>query len=279
MSERYRLLALDLDGTLLDHQGQVRPRDRAAIAALQARGVAVTINTGRLAVGSMGAARACEIAGPIGCCDGSHLYDAGRQATIAHHPIPEDAGHLLDELVGGEQLTRYVFSTERVFCDGGGHRFADYVRAWSPEIAELTALSTRSGAWDPHTALAQLVIGPPPLIAAAVDAVAAQLGGLHAVRFPLRFFPGTEAPTEAMLVRLRGPSKGTALAELCAHHRISLEEAVAVGDWWNDVPMFEVAGRSFAMAQAPAGVKAAASDALDDEAASIADVIARCWPS
>jgi hypothetical protein len=272
-SRPYRLLALDLDGTLLDRQGEVRPRDRAAIEALRARGGVVTINTGRLAIGSMGAARACEIAGPIGCCDGSHLYDAGRQATITHHPIPEDAGHLLDELVGGADLTRYVFSTERVFCDGAGHRFADYVRAWSPEIAELGALSTRSGAWDPQTALAQLVIGPPEPIATAVAAIGIQLSALHAVHFPLAFLPGNEA----LLVRVRGPSKGTALAELCAHHDVTLDEAVAVGDWWNDVPMFEVAGRSFAMPQAPAGVKAVASDVLD-EGATIADVIARCWP-
>jgi hydroxymethylpyrimidine pyrophosphatase-like HAD family hydrolase len=160
-----------------------------------------------------------------------------------------------------------------VFCDSGGHRFADYVRAWSPEIAELAALSTRSGAWAPETALAQLVIGPASAIAAAVAAVADQLDALHAVHFPLSFSPGNEA----MLVRVRGPSKGTALAELCAHHGVGLDEAVVAGDWWNDVPMFEVAGRSFAMPQAPEGVKAKASDVLE-EAATIADVIARCWP-
>jgi hydroxymethylpyrimidine pyrophosphatase-like HAD family hydrolase len=268
----YRLLALDLDGTLLNRQGVVAERDRAAIASLQARGVVVTINTGRLVVGAMGAARACEIRGPIGCCDGSHLYDVSRDATIAHHPLPEDACHLLDELVGGSELTRYVFSTERAFCNLGGQRFADYVCSWSPDLAELEDLSTRGGAWHPHDALAQLVIGAPALIAAAAEAVATRLAGLYAVSFPVNFLPGHHA----MLVRMRGPSKGTALGELCAHYGIALDEAVVAGDWWNDVPMFEVAGRSFAMAGAPEEVKDLATDRLPP-GAGVADLIDLCW--
>jgi hypothetical protein len=36
-----------------------------------------------------------------------------------------------------------------------------------------------------------------------------------------------------------------------------------VGDWLNDLPMFQVAGRSFAMGQAPDAVKSAATDVLD----------------
>jgi HAD superfamily hydrolase (TIGR01484 family) len=279
MSSPYRLLALDLDGTLLDRQGNVAARDRAAIAALQARGVVVTINTGRLVAGTIATARACAIRGPVGCCDGSHLYDVSRQATVEHHAIPDDDCQLLDELLADPALTRYVFSTERAFCDSAGRRYADYVHAWSPELTEvddLAALSRAPLASHQHPALGQLVLGPQPIIAAAMAAIAIQLGGLYAVQFSLNsFFP----ETQGMLVRMRGPTKGTALDALCAHHQITLEEAVVVGDWWNDVPMFQVAGRSFAMPAAPGEVKAAASDQLSESTASIAHVIERCWPS
>jgi hydroxymethylpyrimidine pyrophosphatase-like HAD family hydrolase len=277
MSSPYRLLALDLDGTLLDRQGNVSARDRAAIASLQARGVVVTINTGRLVAGTIATARACDIRGPVGCCDGSHLYDVSRQATVSHHPITDEDCRLLDELLADPALTRYVFSTERAFCDGAGRRYADYVHAWSPELTEVGHLSELARAsWRAHPALGQLVLGPPSTIAAAMAAIGIQLGGLHAVQFSLNsFFPDTQA----MLVRTRGPTKGTALDALCAHHDISLEESVVVGDWWNDVPMFQVAGRSFAMPAAPGEVKAAASDPLFDSTASIAHVIERCWPS
>lgn len=281
MSKRalpFRLLALDLDGTLLDRDGAVRPADKSAIASLQARGVVVTINTGRLVAGTVATARACHIRGPVGCCDGSHLYDVTRQATVSHHAIPHDDCHLLDELLADPALTRYVFSTERAFCETAGRRYAAYVHAWSPELTEvdrLAALTRAAEGWAAHPALGQLVLGSPERIAAAMAAISIQLGGLYAVQFSLSsFFPDTQG----MLVRLRGPTKGTALDALCAHHDVPVEESVVVGDWWNDVPMFQRAGRSYAMPGAPAEVKAAASESLAP-AATIADVIARCWPS
>ena len=71
----YRLLALDLDGTLLRHDKTVDPRDIAAIRALREDGVAITIVTGRMHSGSVEAARACGIEGLIACVEGSHLVE------------------------------------------------------------------------------------------------------------------------------------------------------------------------------------------------------------
>ena len=84
----------------------------------------------------------------------------------------------------------------------------------------------------------------------------------------------------AVMVRAAGPTKGTALAELCRRAGISLAQAVAVGDWINDVPMFEVAGRSFAMGTAPDDVRAKATDVLSATALAgggIAEAIRRSW--
>ncbi len=53
-----------------------------------------------------------------------------------------------------------------------------------------------------------------------------------------------------------------------------------MGDWINDVPMFRVAGRSFAMRQAPDTVKAHATDQLEadvSEGGGIAEAIRRAW--
>jgi hydroxymethylpyrimidine pyrophosphatase-like HAD family hydrolase len=49
---------------------------------------------------------------------------------------------------------------------------------------------------------------------------------------------------------------------VAAHYGCTIEETVCVGDWLNDVSMFGVAGRSFAMGQAPDEVKRAASVVL-----------------
>jgi hydroxymethylpyrimidine pyrophosphatase-like HAD family hydrolase len=65
-----------------------------------------------------------------------------------------------------------------------------------------------------------------------------------------------------MVVRTAGVDKGTAIEWIARHHGVTLAEVVVVGDWLNDVPMMKAAGRSFAMAQSPAAVKAAATDVL-----------------
>ena len=99
---------------------------------------------------------------------------------------------------------------------------------------------------------------------------------LFSVSFAVSQVPGKHA----VLVRTAGPTKGTALRELCRLIGCSTNESVAIGDWVNDVPMFEVAGRSFAMGGAPEHVSAKATDRLTAIAGSgggIAEAIRRAW--
>jgi hydroxymethylpyrimidine pyrophosphatase-like HAD family hydrolase len=72
-------------------------------------------------------------------------------------------------------------------------------------------------------------------------------------------------------VRAQAPacSKGVALASLASRLGVAREDVAAVGDWWNDLPMLAWAGRSFAMAHAPAGVCEAAGDVVSSVAAAI----------
>jgi hydroxymethylpyrimidine pyrophosphatase-like HAD family hydrolase len=78
--------------------------------------------------------------------------------------------------------------------------------------------------------------------------------------FPLR--RGPHVGVWALIVRAAGGTKGTAMKWIAEHEGVDLADTVCVGDWVNDVPMFEVAGRSFAMGQAPDEVKSKATDVL-----------------
>src|SRR5882762_7555696 len=69
----FKLLAIDLDGTLLDHAGEANDTDVQAIRRLKARGIKVTILTGRLFSGTRPSAELLGIDGPVGCADGSHV--------------------------------------------------------------------------------------------------------------------------------------------------------------------------------------------------------------
>ncbi len=267
----YRLLALDLDGTLLRADHSVDPRDVAAIAELQAAGVTVTIVTGRLHSGATDAARACAIEGAIACVEGSHLIELATGTTLAHHPMDEDLAALLRTATSDHGLAGFVFEAGTIHHDRAGAPYAGYVRTWSPNLRVAD-----DGLIWPEGPLATVAIGAPAAVAAAHAAVRAHADRLYAVTFAVHAYPGTHA----LLVRAAGPTKGTALTELCRVTGCELADAVAVGDWVNDVPMFEVAGRSFAMGSAHDAVRAKATDQLSTPAGAgggIAEAIRRAW--
>ena len=258
----YRLLALDLDGTLLQHDGSIHRRDLDAIERVQRSGVLVTIATGRMFSGARDAAERIGAEGPMVCVDGSHLLASRQGDPLAHHGIAGDDARLLRQLVHEHQTASYLFAQERIVHDDRGHDFASYVATWSPNL-EVASRTTEHPLWEHDDGvLAALTLGPEGTIASLCLALEAQLG--HAVTvasFQVKRAPGTSAA----LIRAKGHDKGTGLRRLFAHHGLDPKEVVVVGDWLNDVPMFQVAGRSFAMGHAPEAVKAKATDRLRTE--------------
>lgn len=269
-SMAYRLLALDLDGTLLRSDHSVDPRDIGAIRELQAAGVTVTIATGRLHTGAIAAAEACSITGTIACVEGSHLVELATNTTILHHALTDDLRTTLRDAVTKHRLAGFVFDAQGIHHDHAGAPYAKYVSTWSPNLRVVE----EHLAWQ-TTPLATVAIGEPDAVAAAYAELTTHRD-LFAVTFAVSMCPGKHA----VLARAAGPTKGTALAELCRIVGCTTADAVAVGDWVNDIPMLQVAGRSFAMGGAPDLVRAAASDALETTAGAgggIAEAIRRAW--
>jgi Cof subfamily protein (haloacid dehalogenase superfamily) len=267
----YRLLALDLDGTLLRHDQRVDDRDVAAIAELQAAGVTVTIVTGRLHSGATGAARACAIEGAIACIEGSHLVELATSRTLVHHGMSDDVAATVRTAFTGHGLTSFVFDAGGIHHDHAGAPYARYVSTWSPNLR----LVEQDSVWQ-TVPLAAVAVGDEAAVAAAHGVLRGHADQLFSVSFSVSAVPGKHV----LLVRTAGPTKGTALTELCRLAGCSLAEAVAVGDWLNDVPMFEVAGRSFAMGSSPDAVCAKATDVLARPAGAgggIAEAIRRSW--
>ena len=269
----YRLLALDLDGTLLRADHSVDPRDIAAIGELREAGVTVTIVTGRLQSGAVGAAAACAIEGAIACLEGSHLVELATGTTLAHHALGAEEAQVLRDTISAHGLAGFVFDAGGIHHDHAGAPFARYVSTWSPNLRVVE----EHLAWQ-TLPLASVAIGDPDAVAAAHAILRSHADRLFSVCFPVSTAPGKHA----VLVRAAGPTKGTALAELCRSAGCALADAVAVGDWVNDIPMFEVAGRSFAMGSSPEHVRAKATDALEAVAGAgggIAEAIRRAWGS
>jgi len=181
--------------------------------------------------------------------------------TLLHHGMTGEVAALVRTAFLDHGLTSFVFDADGIHHEHAGAPYAAYIRTWSPNLRVVEDAAH----WQTEP-LAALAVGDEAAVAAAHAVLrdhAAQLFSvklrdrraieLHRAR-PRRAgragrrrrrIASRVSGKSALLVRAAGANKGTALAELCRHAGCSLAEAVAVGDWINDVPMFEVAGRSF----------------------------------
>jgi Cof subfamily protein (haloacid dehalogenase superfamily) len=256
-----KLLAVDLDGTLLDIRGVPHERDVRAVRAALAQGVRVSIVTGRLYSGTRAFVETLGLVGAVGCADGSHLVHAQSHATLMHHGMRGEAAELLRDAVARARLATFVFARDAIGHDAAGAPFVEYVATWSRDI-RFAADAYDHELWRADDGITAVVaLGARDQVTRAVEDLTRDLPtALLVAMFPVR--RGTHLGTWAIVVRAAGTTKGTAIRWIADHEGVSLEETVCVGDWINDVPMFEVAGRSFAMGQAPDEVKAKASDVL-----------------
>ncbi len=255
------LLAVDLDGTLLSPTGLPHPKDVRALRALSKTGVHVSILTGRLYSGTRATAVALGLVGPVGCVDGSHVVDASTHTTLFHHSFQGEHAIALRDGMAEAGPATFLFARDAVVHDDAGQPYLNYVSTWSTDLRKSERVAEHE-LWTAEDGVTAVVaVGTPLQIGRAVETIRSTLAGVAQVAtFPLR----GSSELWGMIVRAAGGTKGTALTWLAGHHRIPLAETVCVGDWLNDVPMFGVAGRSFAMGQAPNEVKEAATDVLEE---------------
>lgn len=273
----YKLLALDLDGTLLDRTGAASDEDVAAVRSLKARGIKVTILTGRLYSGTRESATLLGIDGPVGCADGSHIVDAKSSKTLVHRGIRGRAADRLRASLERNDLVAFLFAEDAIVHDERGAGYLPYVQTWSNDLRYAHRV-TEHALWDSDGGMTAVVaLGKEASVGATVaDIQRDATESMQVAMFPFR----RESEHWGMVARASGGTKGTALEWVSRHYGISVAETVCVGDWLNDLPMMSAGGRSFAMGQAPPEVKAAATDVLEtsiDTGGAIAEAIARAF--
>lgn len=254
---RRRLVAIDLDGTLLDGAGYVSERSRSALRAVADRGHAVVLATGRPPQ------LVAHLADPLGTTvthvvgtngtmiatfpDGQLLQLLGFPAELARRTVRRLRAH--DEELGFALATESGFAHERGFAERmpapvGTEPVDDVLGLAGSTAYKLMAFHHRRSA---HQLIDHLsaVLGE-ELVVRHLGADAVEIG------------PGTV-------------DKGSGLAWLCAHLGVEAVDVVAFGDEWNDITMLQWAGRGVAMANADEMVRAAADEVT---AANIDDGVA-----
>ncbi|MDP3276050.1 MAG: HAD family hydrolase [Deltaproteobacteria bacterium] len=271
----HKLLALDLDGTLLRRDGSVAPEDIDAIQSARRRGVLVTLCTGRITTGTLPTAKLLSLDTTLICADGGLLACPRTGRTLEQTGISDAAAHRATLVTHELGLAPFVFLPGEIHADVRGTPWLHYVRTWTPNVHVYDDLH-RSERWKQSDPVAiVLAIGPQSAIQQARD----QLTREHPEAIQTDAWrAGSSGDQHVLMIRPYGVDKGVGLAKLAQSLNIAREDVCAVGDWLNDVPMFKFAGRSFVMGQSLELVRASATDLLEAPAGSgggVAEAITR----
>jgi Cof subfamily protein (haloacid dehalogenase superfamily) len=256
-----KLVATDLDGTLLHTDGTVTDRTREVLDAVDAMGITVVFVTGRPIrwmeplwhhVGDHGLAI---------CSNGGIVYDVPGRCVLEARPIPRHIGLKVADLVR-TAIPGSTFALEKTTGFGKEPTFLP-----RPEDSE-----------NPD-----LVVGPMEEI---FDESVVKLLALHLEMAPDEYWARVEQAvghavtttwsSVGSLVEMSaaGVTKASTLELLCAERGISPDDVIAFGDMPNDIPMLEWAGTSYAMANGhPTAIAAADHTAPRNDEDGVAQVL------
>mmetsp|Transcript_4416 Transcript_4416/g.16715 ORF Transcript_4416/g.16715 Transcript_4416/m.16715 type:complete len:424 (-) Transcript_4416:87-1358(-) len=260
---KFRLVALDLDGTLLDREGRISDFTRGALSKVFGSGPCapvMVIATGRL-LGEVPyqevPAREVYVLSTNGAqlslWRGAEGSEPGRLQQISSLHFSDKATRAILALAGPSEC-------DAVWCsDASGHKYQ--VVAHNAEGRARTVEILTPGVFEFVPAFEEplqnkvvvmiVVVADPDSWAARAKKVLPS--GISVVSY---------APRPLVGIQVAGVDKGVALRCLCAQLRVALGEAVAFGDGVNDLEMLEAAGCGVAPSNAIAEAKQAADVVL-----------------
>lgn len=259
-----RMLALDIDGTIVGHDTILRPRITEALREAVARGVRVSLATGRTPASAGVFALRLGLSEPIighqGAViramptpDPAHLAalldQGGVRAPVGrllyHRPLAADAVRDALRWCWANGLQPHINHLERVLVQDDDPHFEDYSTYFGKRaetVPDLVAAIT-----SPKSKV--ISVGEPPR-------------PMELIGEARRVFAGRAWPTVShprfLEFTAPGVSKGRAVALLARRARIPMGQVMTMGDALNDLEMIEAAGHGTAMATAPEAVRAAA---------------------
>jgi Cof subfamily protein (haloacid dehalogenase superfamily) len=256
---RPRVVATDLDGTVVRSDGTISLRTRAALVAARDAGALLAIVTGRPPRWLGGIAEATGHDGIAICANGALVYDLRSERVIGARPLDAD---VVRTLITGLRaaVPGVAFAVERV--DGQFAHELDYHPRWVPE--DSTIVGDLEPVLDvPISKLLGRVEGvsSDDLLAMARAVIGEGVATL------------THSSIDGLLeVMAYGVTKATTLEQVIGERGLEASDVVAFGDMPNDLEMLAWAGLGVAVANAHPDVLAVADEVTlsnDDDGVAI----------
>jgi len=241
-----KLVAIDLDDTLLDSGLRISPRCADDIEKIRQRGILVTLATGRMYRSALPYALQLGMNIPLITYQGALVKDSLSGEVLYFRPVGELAPKVM-EFLREQGVYFHTYFNDQLCVDTDGPEARAYSQLAGVELTFMPDLVEASR----HQ--------PAPKIMAIshdirlLDPIEADLNE----RFGQDLFI-TRSKMHYLEIMHRDANKARALQLVAEHYGIDQADVLAIGDSYNDIAMLNWAGTGVAVGNAPQAVKAAA---------------------
>lgn len=245
----YRLLAFDLDDTLLTDDLTITPRTREAIAAAAAQGAQVVLTTGRMHRSALPFMDMLGIKGPIISSNGAMVRDSETDMLYRHMTVPFDIAKEVAEWCDREDLYLQVYLRDDYYF----RKACFYSRLYAQRTGVAGIEAGPLAAFLKEEPTKMIIINEPPVIEKLYRECLEKYGDTMEI---------TVSKSMYLEFLHRDATKGNALKSLAEGYDIPREEVLAIGDSINDISMIEYAGLGLCMANGRDEAKKAADTVI-----------------
>lgn len=238
----YKLIAIDVDDTLLNDDLVVTEGTRRALESAIAQGVTVTLATGRMFASAQKIAKGINLNVPIITYQGALVKTLLDGEVLYERSVPTDAAKELHAYCEEHRLHLQLYVDDELYGTEENERIQAYSKLSNipyrieRDFSKLIELPMNK----------MLLIDEPDKL----DAIAIQLQPLIGDRVHI-----TKSKAHYLEIMHKEGTKGHALQFMANHIGCTMEETIAIGDAWNDREMIQAAGLGVAMGNAVPSLK------------------------
>ncbi len=238
----YKLIAIDLDDTLLNDDLRISDNNKESIVKAVEQGVMVTIATGRMFAATLPYIKELNLNIPVITYQGALIKNLATDEVILHNTLPLKYAKQIIEICNEDKLHLQAFIDDAFYYNEDNEYSKTYskiIGIEGNEVGDLLSFVTN----EPTK---MIIIDEPNVIQQLKHKFIGIFGDrIHITSSKPKYLEFTHADA----------NKGKSIEFLCSMYNIRREETIAIGDSYNDLTMIKYAGLGVAMGNSPDDVK------------------------
>ncbi|WP_413282877.1 Cof-type HAD-IIB family hydrolase [Vibrio sp. MA40-2] len=255
-----KVLALDLDGTVLNSDHKIHPDVKAAIIEVK-QSCHVVLVTGRHHTAVKPYHAELNLDTPVICCNGTYIYDFVNDEIVSQNAVPHNIAKQFLELAERNQMKVVLYDTHSmVYSRINSPDYIGAMQRWAENFATQMQPMIR-----PAESLQQQIDAAEYVWKFVIEGEPEAIELMQQSELVTEHFSGEKSWSNRVDFALKGNNKGIRLAEYIGQIGYQPNQVMAVGDNHNDISMLKLAGLGVAMKNADDTVKNIADLVCDSD--------------